>query len=616
MTRRARIHRSAEQWIGIVDALPIAVAVIGRNGQIDWVNAQTELLFGYSEAELQGEVIETLLPLRFRASHASLREQFSNKLRASAQPEAREFVGLRKDGSEFPLQIELSAPDSEDNCCTLVSITDISERKRAEAIQRGRKDLLSMFMEHAPVAIAMFDLDMRYIMASRRWSSDYRLGNRNLRGLCHYDLFPEIPERWREAHRRGLSGEILGAQGERFERADGTVQLVDWEIRPWYSNGRQGGIIIFTEDVTYRIAAETRFRDVVETASTAMVMADTNGTIVMTNRELERLFGYDRNELLGRKAESLLPPRLRAAHEDLRRGFYAAPKPLSMRETDQLFGLRRDGSEFPMEVAISPVRTHEGVFVLSVVVDISARKRAESSQRLAMEALERSNMELQRFAYAASHDLQTPMRSIASFVQLLQHNYADVLDQRGCDWLRRTFESVKQLQSLIRDLLEYSQIDANAHPFAPVPFRQVFDDTLHLLDASIRDSGAQISCGDLPVVQGDRTQLVQLLLNLIGNALKYRRSEPLQVNVAAEHSSGDWLFSVRDNGIGIAKRYQSRIFEPFQRLHHQREIPGTGMGLAICSRVVHRHGGKLWVESEPGRGSIFYFTIPEEARRP
>jgi len=228
------------------------------------------------------------------------------------------------------------------------------------------------------------------------------------------------------------------------------------------------------------------------------------------------------------------------------------------------------------------------------------------------EALERSNVELAQFAYIASHDLQTPLRNIGGFVQLLKENYAEKLDEKALDWIHRTIQSSEQMHTLIRDVLEYSRVDSRARPFERVSLREIFNDAVGLLEASIRDAGGQVTCSELPTVMGDRSQLVQLLQNLIGNGLKYHGEQPPHVHIAARRDGNDWIIMTRDNGIGIAPKHYERIFEIFKRLHNQQEYPGTGIGLAVCRRVVHRHGGRIWVESKPGHGSTFNFTIPEK----
>lgn len=226
------------------------------------------------------------------------------------------------------------------------------------------------------------------------------------------------------------------------------------------------------------------------------------------------------------------------------------------------------------------------------------------------DALERSNLELRQFTYIASHDLQTPLRSISGFVQLLQRTYKGNLDQQADEWIDQTVTSVRQMETIIRDIRLYSGIDARARPFAPTPLADVFDEVVTMLATSIHDAHAQVTHDELPTVLGDQSQLVQLLQNLIENGLKYQSDEPPRIHVSATQTAGEWVVSVCDNGIGIEPEYQQRIFEIFRRLHTQPEYPGTGIGLAVCRKVIERHGGKIWVESEPGQGSTFYFTLP------
>jgi signal transduction histidine kinase len=240
-----------------------------------------------------------------------------------------------------------------------------------------------------------------------------------------------------------------------------------------------------------------------------------------------------------------------------------------------------------------------------------ALPEAHEQLQLRIRELARSNMDLQQFAYVASHDLQTPLRSINGFLQLLSDNYRGKLDAQADEWIDRTIASTQRMQQLIRDLLEYSRVDSRVRPFEKVDCAAVFDETMELLAPSVREIGGQATRGDLPTVLGDRSLLSQLLQNLISNAIKYHGSEPLRVHVSAEKSGGKWLFSVRDNGIGIEPKQHDRIFQIFRRLHTEQAYPGTGIGLAICQRIVHFHGGAIWVKSQLQAGSTFYFTIPE-----
>ena len=245
-------------------------------------------------------------------------------------------------------------------------------------------------------------------------------------------------------------------------------------------------------------------------------------------------------------------------------------------------------------------------------------QRIESERQLAVRTkeLERSNEELERFAYVASHDLQEPLRAVASHVQILAEDYQGRLDADADESIRHAIEGAAHMRLLIQDLLAYSRVNRKNEPREPVPAAEACAKALRHLEVSVRESGAEVTFGSLPVVEADPTQLIQLFQNLVGNALKFHGTEPSRVHVSAERTEEGWLFSVRDNGIGIDPQHRERIFAPFERLHGRHEYPGTGIGLAICKKIVERHGGRIWVESNPGGGSVFRFTMPAIEEKP
>lgn len=242
--------------------------------------------------------------------------------------------------------------------------------------------------------------------------------------------------------------------------------------------------------------------------------------------------------------------------------------------------------------------------------EIVARKQAEAGLARRAEELARSNADLEQFAYAASHDLQEPLRAVASYLELLQRRYKGRLDGSADKFITRAVDAAGRMRHQISDLLEYARLTTRGKPFKQSDCSAVFDRVLEDLKVAIDESGAVVTHGDLPTVTADTTQLTRLFQNLIGNAIKFRGEQPPRVQVKAQPTEGGWLFSVRDNGIGIDPEQADRIFLIFQRLHTRREYPGTGIGLALCKKIVERHGGRIWVESEPGEGATFYFTIP------
>ena len=260
-----------------------------------------------------------------------------------------------------------------------------------------------------------------------------------------------------------------------------------------------------------------------------------------------------------------------------------------------------------------PVRDASGAIVglRGAAQDITERKRAEETLRKAMADLKRSNEELQQFAYVASHDLQEPLRAVASFTQLLSERYKGRLDADADEFIAFAVGGANRMQTLINDLLSYSRLETRGKPPEPVDSHDALGQALANLGTAIRESVALVTNDDLPKVLADESQLVQLFQNLVGNAIKFRGKEPPRVHVSAVSKGNEWLFSVRDNGIGIAQEYHERIFSIFQRLHSREDYPGTGIGLALCKRIVERHGGTIRVESEPGSGSTFFFTLPK-----
>jgi PAS domain S-box-containing protein len=354
------------------------------------------------------------------------------------------------------------------------------------------------------------------------------------------------------------------------------------------------------------------FRALLETAPDAMVIVDQDGMIRLVNHQVERLFGYRQEELVQQAVEVLMPERFRHGHLAHRNSYSGNPVARYMGQGRELFARRKDGSEFPAEISLSPLQTEQGVLISSAIRDITDRKHAEQALAENARELARSNADLEQFAYIASHDLQEPLRAIAGCVHLLKQGYANQLDERADEFIRHTVEGVTRMQALIEDLLTYSRAGGQPGARDIVDMAEVASASLHNLGPVVQEAGAHVQVGHLPRVKGERSQLLQLLQNLISNAIKFRGTAQPVIDVQARQDGAQWVFSVRDNGIGIEPQYFERIFRLFQRLHSRRVYKGTGLGLAICKKIVEYHKGRMWVESSAGQGATFFFTLPCE----
>ena len=361
------------------------------------------------------------------------------------------------------------------------------------------------------------------------------------------------------------------------------------------------------EDALRRSAAalerqEQRLRQVVEASASAMLMIDSDRVIQLANRRAEELFGYTREELLGQPIELLVPEGLRERHPEQVRAFFARPETRTMGGGRDLYALRKDGVETPVEIGLNPIEAPEGLFTLASIIDITERKRQEDELR-------RSNAELEQFAYIASHDLQEPLRMVASYTELLAERYRGRLDEKADRYIHYASDGAKRMQRLIADLLTYSRVGSQGRPLVAVDANAVLAGVGDMFEAQLKTVDGMIEAASLPQVLADEGQLYQLFQNLIGNAIKFRGEAPLRITVGAAQERGQWVFCVRDNGMGLDMHHASRIFDMFQRLHERGKYEGSGIGLAISKRIVERHGGRLWVESEPGQGAAFFFTL-------
>lgn len=409
---------------------------------------------------------------------------------------------------------------------------------------------------------------------------------------------------------RTVEVRAVRASGEEFpcELAISEVRLANGE-RLFHSS---------LHDLTARKQSEEKLRRLVrgvEAAAEVIVMTDPAGRIFYVNPAFTAVTGYQPAEAMGHTPR-LLKSGMHPA------SFYKALWETILRGevwTGEVTNRRKDGTLYEAAVTIAPVLDNEGRqdgFV-ALQADITERKHTEEAlERLTAmlmdqtDELRRSNEELQQFAYIASHDLQEPVRMVKNFTELLERRYGDRLDDSGREFIGFAIDGARRMQRLIQDLLEYSRVGTHGREPSPIATEEVLMGVLANLKIAIDESAAAITHGPLPEVMADESQIFQLLQNLVANAIKFRGPSAPQVHIEAGRQGDHWLFAVRDNGIGIDPAQYGRVFQVFQRLHSRDEYPGSGIGLAVCKRIVQRHGGQIWVESQPGAGSTFYFTLP------
>ena len=364
---------------------------------------------------------------------------------------------------------------------------------------------------------------------------------------------------------------------------------------------------------------------ILDGATDAIITISDSGIVQSFNVVAEKIFGYAADEVVGKNVNILMPSPYHEEHDGHIRKYLATGISKIFGIGREVFGLRADGTTFPMRLAVSEVKLGDRRLFTGIVHDITDVVQAKQQlaavhEQLARHSrqierfnfdLKRSNEDLKQFAYVASHDLQEPLRKVAAFCQLLHDEYGDRLDDNARNYINYAVDGALRMRALIQDLLTYSRVEIQGKPLEPTDADDACAEAIRDLTVAIEEAAAEVTRDPLPVINADREQLVRLFQNLIGNAIKYRGDQPPRIHVWAADVDGQWEFRVRDNGIGIDPQYHERVFVIFQRLHGREEYSGTGIGLAVCKRIVERAGGRIWVESSAGVGSEFCFTLPQ-----
>jgi PAS domain S-box-containing protein len=493
------------------------------------------------------------------------------------------------------------------------TVQDVTERKKAEKALKLASTYNRSLIEASidPFVTIGPDGKITDVNTSTEIVTGY--SRKGLIGTDFSDYFTE-PEKARKGYQQVFQEGLVRDYPLEIRNKNGHTMPVLYNASVYRDeSGKVIGIFAAARDITERKKAEEALRlsniynrSLIETSLDPHVTIGPDGKITDVNRATELVTGYSRNELIGTDFSGYFtePEKAREGYKQVFREGLVLDYELEIHH--------RDGDVTPVLYNASIYRNESGevIGIFAAARDITERKKAERLLNSKLEELARSNAELEQFAYISSHDLQEPLRMIASYLQLLQRKYQGRLDEKADKYIYFAVDGASRMQNLINDLLEFSRVTTKAREFEPTDCKSLLDQVVSDLEVSIKENEARISYGTLPVVMADSMQLAQVFQNLISNAIKFRSEKVPEIKISAEKKEDEWLFSIQDNGIGIDPRFSERIFEVFKRLHKKEEYPGTGIGLSICKKIVERHGGNICVESESGKGSIFYFNLP------
>ena len=604
------LRDSEEKYRMLLDEIQdYAIFMLDPQGVVVSWNAGAERIKGYQADEIVGHNFSVFFPPE------DIKQGMPEELlRITATNGRHEFQGMRvrKDGSRFLASIIFIAlRDLAGNLRGFSEISrDLSESKESAAKYRG-------LLEAAPDAMVVVNQGGEIVLLNVQAEKQFGYRRDELIGQKVKNIIPQGFAERLIADGTRTAAEALAQQiGTGIElnghRKDGSEFPIEIMLSPLESTE---GILVTAaiRDISVRKAVEKhlgqmegRYRGLLEAAPDAMVVVNEGGDIVLLNVQAEKQFGYHRDELVGQKVKNIIPQGF--AERLIADGTRTAAEALAQQIGTgiELNGLRKDGSEFPIEIMLSPLESTEGILVTAAIRDITTRKKTDAH----VLELNRSNEELGQFAYVASHDLQEPLRMVASFTELLARRYKGKLDSDADEFIGFAVDGARRMQRLIQDLLAYSRVATKGNDLLRTSSEEALRRALMNLRGAIEESSALLTHDPLPTVMADERQLIQVFQNLIGNAIKYQNPGVPRIHIsAARNADKKWTFSVKDNGLGIDPQYFEKIFVIFQRLHKRDEFSGTGIGLAICKRIVERHGGTISVESQLGHGSTFTFDL-------
>jgi PAS domain S-box-containing protein len=608
---------SSDLFSNLINYAPTGIC-LEQEGRFQYVNTAFARILGYTEEEMTGKLG---LPDFSVPEDAETQVKWDNAIRKNGSTPV-EFRVRTKDGQIRWVHAYGSMTSHKGKPAIVMSVMDVTEAKQAETRLKESEERLQVVMDASPVAMSWSD----------RGSRNLVYVNRCFKELFGYELddVPTIDDWVNKAYpdpdyRNSVllvpeseSGEGDISQDVWVTCKNGSVRRMS---RAWAIAGDR--VIVTHTDITEGerlkedlLKSQAQLSVALELANAAPWTFDPNTKTYTFSDAFYALYGTTAEEQGGYEiALDDFPKRF--IHPDDRQAFHQTVEQNESKNVPDIMqieerALRPDGKEM---FVLCRMRVYKDNFgrshrLLGFTQDITEYKRIQTELVHQAEELARSNAELEQFVYAASHDLQEPLRMVASYTELLSRRYKGRLDSDADDFIAFAVDGANRMKRLINDLLLYSRVGTKGRPLQPTNSDSAFQQAVANLNVSIDESGAVVTSDDLPLVMADESQLIQLFQNLISNAIKFHTSGTPRVHVSAELKGHEWIFAVRDNGIGIDPQFFDRIFLIFQRLHRASEFAGTGIGLAICKRIIERHAGRIWVESEPEKGSTFYFSLP------